>query len=273
MSVQQIVFASDFNLIAANTFQQLWGAEDFSDVTLATGDGQQVKVHKVILGSGSSFFRSLLLRSPQKDPIIYLKDIEQKFLEMVLRFIYMGEVEVGQDEVEDFLKTAADLKISGLVRDNPSEDADPLIPKVEIEDGQKATNLEKLSQYGDVEKSEKIGKRATISYERPDVSVSEGINEEDEDPEDLVVKSDEVFPCPLCEYKTARTSNLYKHKWAQHRRNLKRPCDLCDYQAKKKSELKMHKVEKHTGHIFKCNACHYGTAYKSNLKKHVCNVN
>ena len=150
MSLQQIVFANDFNLIAANTFQQLWGAEDFSDVTLATVDDHQIKVHKVILGSGSSLFMRLLLKNPQKEHIIYLKDIRYKFLEMVLRFIYMGEVDVGQDEVEDFLKTASDLKISGLVRDGANKDEDPLIPKLETEDEQKTVYLDEVSRYGDI---------------------------------------------------------------------------------------------------------------------------
>ena len=262
MSLQQIVFTNDFNLLAANTFQQLWGVEDFSDVILATEDDQQIKVHKVILSSGSPFFKSLLLRNPQKEPIIYLKDIKLRFLEMVLRFIYLGEVEVAKDEVEEFFKTAADLKVSGLGREN----ADPLIPKIEIEHEQKAMSLQKLSEYEDIEKSKKNG--TSISYkgsngsERMDV---ESLMREDS--EDLV----QVFPCPLCQYKTSRTSNLYKHKWSQHRRKLKRPCDLCDFQAEKKRELKEHKVEKHAGHIFKCNICHYGSAFKSHLRKHVCN--
>ena len=271
ISPQQIVFANDFNLIAANTFKQLWNAEDFSDVTLATVDDHQIKVHKVILGSGSPFFKNLLLKNPQKDPIIYLKDIKHKFLEMVLRFIYMGEVEVAQDEVEDFLNTAADLKISGLVRDGADKDEDPLIPKLETEDEQKTVDLDKFSRYEDIGQSKKLGKRASISYKGPGRSVSEEINLESYsgDSEDRDVKS-EVYNCPLCDYKTTRTSNLYKHKWFKHR-NMKRPCNLCDYQAERRSELKEHTVEKHSGHIFKCNICHYGTIYKSDLKKHVCN--
>ena len=70
---------------------------------------------------------------------------------MVLRFIYLGEVEVAKDEVEEFFKTAADLKVSGLGREN----ADPLIPKIEIEHEQKAMSLQKLSEYEDIEKSKK----------------------------------------------------------------------------------------------------------------------
>ena len=176
MSPQQIVFANDFNLVATNTFKQLWGAADFSDVTLATVDDHQIKVHKVILGSGSPFFKNLLLKNPQKDPIIYLKNIKQKFLEMVLMFIYIGEVEVAQDEVGDFLNTAADLKISGLVRDGADKDEDPLIPKLDTEDGQTAVVLEKFAQYGDIGRSKKLGKRASISYKEPDGSVTEEIN-------------------------------------------------------------------------------------------------
>ena len=36
------------------------GKEDFSDVTLVSSDGKQLLCHKLILASGSTFFKSVL---------------------------------------------------------------------------------------------------------------------------------------------------------------------------------------------------------------------
>ena len=40
---------SCFSSNAGMTFTQLWGAEDFFDVTLASGDTKQIKAHKIEL--------------------------------------------------------------------------------------------------------------------------------------------------------------------------------------------------------------------------------
>ena len=47
----------------------------FTDVTLATLDNQHVSAHKIILSSGSTFFKNILVRNLHQNPLIYLKDI------------------------------------------------------------------------------------------------------------------------------------------------------------------------------------------------------
>ena len=51
------VVSNKFAVIAPNTFHQLWNDKGFLDVTLASSDDQQIKVHKAILSSSSSFFK------------------------------------------------------------------------------------------------------------------------------------------------------------------------------------------------------------------------
>ena len=46
---------NDFAANAPNTFRNLWTDQDFTDVTLATEDNQQIRKHKVILSSCSQF--------------------------------------------------------------------------------------------------------------------------------------------------------------------------------------------------------------------------
>ena len=105
----------EFQPKMAGRFESLLQSRDFSDVTLVSKDNTRMKAHKVILGSGSTFFNEVL--SHMKDhphPLIYLMGVEVEVLEAIMSFLYLGQVEVKQEMIQDFMKTATDLQIDGL---------------------------------------------------------------------------------------------------------------------------------------------------------------
>jgi len=59
--------------------------------------------------------------NPCKHPIVILKDIGYKELESLLQFMYRGEVNVRQEELTTFLKTAEMLQIKGLTGNDTSK--------------------------------------------------------------------------------------------------------------------------------------------------------
>lgn len=83
------------------------------DVTLAC-DGCSFTAHKVVLSACSPYFRRLLKANPCQHPIVILRDVQQKDMENLLRFMYNGEVHIGQEQLADFLKTAQMLQVRGL---------------------------------------------------------------------------------------------------------------------------------------------------------------
>ena len=54
---------------------------DFTDVTLACEDGQQIEAHRVILSASSPFFQSLLKRNEHSHPIIFMRGMNSKNLD------------------------------------------------------------------------------------------------------------------------------------------------------------------------------------------------
>lgn len=56
----------------------------------------------------------LFQENPSKHPIIILKDVAYSHLQAILEFMYAGEVNVSQDQLPAFLKTADRLKVKGL---------------------------------------------------------------------------------------------------------------------------------------------------------------
>merc|ERR1711988_871693 len=73
----------------------------------------------MLLSACSPYFRDLLKGNPCQHPIIVLRDIKYDDLFSLLQFMYNGEVNVAQDQLNSFLKSAESLKIRGLT-DNDS---------------------------------------------------------------------------------------------------------------------------------------------------------
>jgi len=104
---------NDFQTNMVASFKHLRDEKSFTDVTIAC-DGQSCKAHKMILSACSPYFKALLEENPAKHPIIILKDVPFTHLTAILEFMYAGEVNVAQDQLPAFLKTAERLKVKGL---------------------------------------------------------------------------------------------------------------------------------------------------------------
>ena len=112
---------NDFEANISTAFRELREDKDFFDVTLACDD-DQLQAHKVILSACSPFFRTVLKRNKHEHPLLYLKGVKYIDLVAVLNFMYHGEVNVAQEELNSFLAVAEELKVKGLTQ-NGSEKA------------------------------------------------------------------------------------------------------------------------------------------------------
>jgi len=104
---------NDFEANISEAFRELREDKDFFDVTLACDD-DQIQAHKVILSACSPFFRKVLRRNKHEHPLLYLKGVKYVDLVSVLSFMYHGEVDIGQEDLNNFLAVAQDLKVKGL---------------------------------------------------------------------------------------------------------------------------------------------------------------
>lgn len=97
-----------------SVFHHLLKTQAFVDVTLACND-QSLKAHKVVLSACSSYFQKLLLENPCKHPTIIMpQDVCFTDLKFIIEFVYKGEIDVSQAQLQSVLKTADQLKIKGL---------------------------------------------------------------------------------------------------------------------------------------------------------------
>ncbi|KAK7869629.1 hypothetical protein R5R35_010000 [Gryllus longicercus] len=81
---------------------------------MISSEGQYLKVHKLILSACSPYFQALFREETDKYPIVLLKDVEFEYLKLIINFIYCGEVQVLDTQLNSFLEVAKFLQIKGL---------------------------------------------------------------------------------------------------------------------------------------------------------------
>ena len=108
---------NNYQASLTSAFKNLLEEEDFVDVTLSA-ESQTLKAHKVVLSACSPYFRELLKGiNPWQHPVLLLRDVPFLDLHTILEFVYVGEVNVIQDNLQSFLKTAELLQIKGLTEE------------------------------------------------------------------------------------------------------------------------------------------------------------
>ena len=269
---------NNFETNAPNTLRKLWNDQDFADVTLATVDDKQIRAHKVILSSCSELFRNIFLKNPHQNPLLYLKGIRYKELALVIEFIYLGQCEVRQSELEDFLSMGNDLKVGGIMENiNLKDIEEPLVEngthktQEPQESGSNYTDLDDASwemspqeNYREVilPSNQQEGGRFFCSECNAGFGTNTGLS---------LHKSSEHegvrYICDQCDYKATQQSNLTSHKQSKHE-GVRYNCDQCNYKATQQSHLTSHKQSKHEGVRYNCDQCDSTFTGQSSATKH-----
>merc|ERR1712179_710164 len=95
-------------------FTELFKEPDLTDVTVACGDGQQLRAHKVILGSFSPVFKNIFRKNIAPNQVVYFRGVDGVELKSILEFIYTGKTTINQTCLDNFLALARDTKVKGL---------------------------------------------------------------------------------------------------------------------------------------------------------------
>ena len=96
----------------------------FTDVTLACSDGKQIEAHRVILSSQSRFFNRILTSNTKRQLLVYIPNISYSELQQILKFLYQGQLEVNEHDLEKFLSLGKELEVVGLSDLTETEEKD-----------------------------------------------------------------------------------------------------------------------------------------------------
>ena len=108
---------NDHHSVFFSTAEQLCNGDHLTDVTLSCGS-KEFNAHKLVLSICSTYFNQLFAPKPGKsrrnaEAIVYLKDVDSRHMELLLNYMYRGEINVEETELMGLLATAKSLQIKG----------------------------------------------------------------------------------------------------------------------------------------------------------------
>ena len=211
---------NDFQSVVSQSFSVLREESDFYDVTLVSDDHTQISAHKLVLSASSQFFKSILKKNPHSHPLLYLSGVDSTSLGFVLDYIYQGEVQIYQEDLDSFLEVAERLKIQGLPSVDDLENANEESFHLKIE----------LTE-------EEEGEVRRVHSEK--TLVVTDMAELDEKIQQLMERRDGSHHCLTCNYSSSHTGHIREHV-ERHIEGLHYPCQLCQKTFKSKSSLRTH---------------------------------
>ena len=238
---------NDFQENVNTAFGRLREDKEFADVTLACKDGQQVEAHKVILAASSPFFNNLLKRNRHPHPLIYLKGAKFEDLDAMVDFLYYGEANVCQENLDSFLALAAEFKLQGLTGQQDEEMMKPsqreIGPETTFRREKMNTEKSNIVPQQDKFTSEKSQER-TLSVQN---FVSGDVQELDAKVKSLMEKSQNIASngtrasiCKVCG-KEGQWVAIRDHIEVKHLEGVTLPCNVCGKIFRSRRILSRHK--------------------------------
>ena len=258
---------NDFQENAISAFGTLREDREFADVTLACEDGQQVEAHKVILASSSPFFLNLLRRNKHPHPLIYMRGLKSEDLVAMIDFLYFGEANVYQENLDSFLAVAEELQLKGLMGSGAEKEAEesynkPPTKKKTQKLSQERNNLQQeirttvLSSF--VDKPSSVAKvepspplEGTVAV--TDYTVAADLQDLDDKIKSMMMFSENKTKngretariCKVCG-KEGSQGDIKRHIEAHHITGVSHTCNICGSVAKTRKSLSVHKSTYHS---------------------------
>ena len=237
---------NDFQSLAQVSFGELRNDTDFTDVTLACGD-QSIKAQKVVLSTRSPFFKKLLKNHLHPHPLIYMKGMNSSSLTAIIDFLYLGEANIFQEELDSFLALAEELQLKGLegnseekVPEHPTETLNHTVRGAKV--NQRHNMPERMISHVKFESEANLFKgRAIMTYQQKPKPMSLIEPAAMEKTESMIEKRVDGNYCKDCGYTSNRTSNMKEHV-EKHIEGLEYPCDSCDKIMRSSLSFRQHKT-------------------------------
>jgi len=230
---------NDFQSTVSGSFKTLRKEEDFFDVTLVSDDETQISAHKLVLSACSSFFKNILKRNNHSHPLVYLSGVNSIDLGFILNYIYEGEVNIYQEQLDNFLNVAQKLKIEGLMAVGDIGQDEKSFLSSSNEENPVYSVSEKPE---DTLKSEGNFKNEVAKINLQDPTY---IDEVDRKIEELTDRISGVWTCKVCGKTSNRKGNLGWHI-ETHLEGLSFPCNGCDKTFRSRNVLRNHVTTLHS---------------------------
>ena len=249
---------NDFHSNWQNSLSEWRKETDFADVTLISDDKVKYSAHRILLSSCSNLFKFILKENNQTNPLLYLGGVSSVNIGLILDYIYYGEVNIYQEQLDSFLESAQKLEISGLIGETESEHQSfrqnqkpgSCNNKMKIEDqipfstDNTGSSLATTNDIGIAKQKRQYSR--TTTRDVPKIFVGNMTPEEIEaQTKEMYQKIDGVWTCLHCGKTSSGMSCNIRFHVETHMEGLCYTCTVCSKEFRSKNSLNTHKNTSH----------------------------
>ena len=123
---------NDYQSSFSQMMSSLCLSQEMVDCSISAGS-KTYSVHRMVLSTCSAYFRSLFAGvAPHQHPVIVISETKDELVELLVRYMYSGQVSVTEDQLVPLVQAAKSLGIKGLidvpVPDKQEQEKPPAIP-------------------------------------------------------------------------------------------------------------------------------------------------
>ena len=229
---------NDFKSNVSKSFRLFRNEEYLHDVTLVSDDQHQVTAHKLVLSASSDYFKTIFKNNKHSTTLLCLDGISSIDLSNILDYIYNGEVQIYQENIDRFLTVAQRFKIEGLLGDENEEEKEEekVIPNFSSPVVTRTPKRTKTEQNHIIENTsiQLNDQKYTTDLFELDQKLYEHMEQISNEPNNL------LFSCKFCS-KTAKQRQDMKFHVETHIGGLSFPCDTCGKEFRSRVGLRVHK--------------------------------
>ena len=245
---------NDFQDNVNNAFRHMRDSTDFVDVTLACEDGRQIDAHKLVLAASSPFFEKILKENRHSHPLIYMREMKSDDMIAIVDFLYLGEANVYQENLENFLRIGEELQLKGL-EGSKDQDGSNEEEKLKSREKYKTNSILPISKTLKLKNETTDDKVGYNALALPKTSVlSSNLKELDESVKEMMETSENMIQdgkcqkrakiCKVCG-KEGSYTNIKSHIEANHLVGVSIPCNHCDKILRSRRALSHHISRNH----------------------------
>ena len=251
---------NDFHENVNTAFASLRKDSDFTDVTLACEGGFQIDAHQVILSVSSPFYQNLLKRNKHTHPLIYMRGMKSDDLLAIVDFLYYGEANIYQENLDSFLNIAEELQLKGLngkdggggEKENNGESSKTTVSNYGTQRKNETLETKIVSQNDFIISQSyyegQITSKIPVALPKPEfygdlkdldekiaTLMIQGENKIRQGPHEMI----RAYVCQVCG-KEDKKSNIKSHIEFNHMDGISIPCSLCEKTFKSRNALRRH---------------------------------
>ena len=231
-------------------------ADYLHDVTLVIDDHKQIAAHKLVLSASSEYFRNIFKNYDVKHahPLLCLDEVTSADLQNILDYMYNGEIQIYQDNLDRFLAVAQKFRLEGLMGDRepqsqelPDQENYPLLKQAEHfqEDAIPPPPMTKKKAKDEYPPSNRSRDLATLDRVTVPIASSEMSELQDKINEHLERCEDGKFRCTICGKTATQKIQIEYHIEGLHLEGVSIPCPLCEKTFRSRNAMRLHKSKIH----------------------------